>query len=107
MKLDLLAAQRGGGWQDRNLGKRTRELLCGFNQRRALQRALSRTGPQARSLLDLPSLGAVTRQQLRLALGDVSELAFKGFGDTGVKRAPRLAQQGAISRLLHQGCLNR
>jgi hypothetical protein len=32
-------------------------------------------------------------------------LAFKGFGDTGVKRAPRLAQQGAISRLLHQGML--
>jgi hypothetical protein len=46
-----------------------------------------------------------TRQQLRLALGDLRELALKGFGDTGVKRASRLAQQCAISRVLHQAML--
>ena len=55
-------------------------------------------------LFDLPSLGAVMRQQLRLALGRLRELAFKGFGDAGVKRAPRLPQQSAIGRVL---CLKR
>ncbi len=45
------------------------------------------------------------RQDLGLALGDLGELAFKGFGDTGVKRASRLAQQRAIGRVLHQGML--
>ena len=53
-------------------------------------------------LFDQPSLGAVTRQEFRLVLGNVSELAFEGFGDAGVKRASRLAQQGAIGRVLHQ-----
>ena len=81
------------------------KLLCGFDQRRALQRPLSRFAPQVRGLLDQPGLGAVTRQQLRLVLGDLRELAFKGFGDTGVKRASRLAQQRAIGRVLHQRML--
>jgi hypothetical protein len=35
----------------------------------------------------MPMPLAVTRQQLRLTLGDFRELAFKGFGDAGVKRA--------------------
>ena len=69
------------------------------------QRPLSRFAPQARSLLDQAGLGAVTRQQLRLVLGDFRELAFEGFGDAGVKRASRLAQQRAIGRVLHQGML--
>jgi len=38
----------------------------------------------------------MTRQQLRLALGDLRELALKDFGDTGVQRAPWFAQQRAI-----------
>ena len=105
LKLDLLATQRGRGGQGRDLVEGARELLCGFDQRRALQRPLSRFAPQARGLLDQPSLGAVTRQQLRLALGNLGELAFEGFGDAGVKRASRLAQQRAIGRVLHQGVL--
>ena len=105
LKLDLLAAQRRRGRQRRDLIKRARELLYGFNQRRALQRPLSRLAPEARSLLDQPSLGAVTRQQFGLALGDLRELAFKSFGDAGVERASRLAQQRAIGRVLHQRML--
>ena len=76
LKLDLLATQRGRGGQGRDLVEGARELLYGFNQRRALQRPLSRFAPQARSLLDQASLGAVTRQQLRLALGNLRELAL-------------------------------
>jgi hypothetical protein len=34
----------------------------------------------------------VTRQQLRLTLGDLRELALKRLGDASVKRASRLAQ---------------
>ena len=77
LKIDLLATQRGRGWQGRDLVEGARELLYGFDQRRALQRPLSRFAPQARRLLDLPSFGAVTRQQLWLALADVGELAFE------------------------------
>ena len=105
LKFDLLAAQRRRAGQLRNLLKSTSELRCSFDQRRALQRSLSRFAPQARGLIDQPSLGAMMRQQLRLALGDLGELAFKGFGDTGVKRASWLAQQRAIGRVLHQGML--
>ena len=47
----------------------------------------------------------MTRQQLRLVLGNIGELAFEGFGDAGVKRASRLAQQRAVGRVLHQGVL--
>jgi hypothetical protein len=33
----------------------------------------------------------MTRQQLRLVLGNLRELAFKDLGDAGVKGAPGLA----------------
>ena len=105
LKLDLLATQRGRGGQGRDLVERTRELLRSFDQRRALQRPLSRLAPEARRLLDQPGLGAVTRQQLGLVLGNLRELAFEGFGDAGMKRAARLAQQRAIGRVLHQRVL--
>ena len=62
LKLDLLAAQRVRDGQGRNLGKRTRELRHSLNERRTLQRPLSRFAPQPRGLLDLPGLGVVTRQ---------------------------------------------
>jgi hypothetical protein len=42
------------------------------------------------------------RQQLRLALGDVGELLFGGFRDTGMKRAPRLDH--ALLSLADIGC---
>ena len=48
---------------------------------------------KAGSFRDKPSLGAVTRQQLGLVLGNLDELAFEGFGDTRMKRASRLAQE--------------
>ena len=82
--LICFATQRGGGWQGRNLGNGSRELLYGFNQRRALQRPLSRLAPQDHGFLDQPSFGAMSRQQLWLALGDVREPAVDDFGDAGV-----------------------
>ena len=45
------------------------------------------------------------RQQIGLAIGDVWKLAFDRFGDPGMKRASRLAQQRAIGRVLHQRML--
>src|SRR5215471_14220166 len=105
LKPNLLASELGSGRQGLDLGKRTSELLCGFNQRRALQRPLSRSAPEARGLLDQAGLGAVTRQQLRLTLGDIRELAPECFGDTSVKRASWLAQQRAIGGVPHQGML--
>jgi hypothetical protein len=36
------------------------------------------------------------------SLGNLGEFTFHGFGDAGVKRAPRLAQQSAIGRVLYQ-----
>jgi hypothetical protein len=44
----------------------------------------------------------VTRQNLRLVLGDFSELTFEGAGDAGMQCASRLAQQSAIGRVLNQ-----
>ena len=44
----------------------------------------------------------MSRQQLWLVLGNFRELGFKGFGDTGVKRASRLTQQRAIGRILYR-----
>ena len=45
LKLDLFAAQRGRGGQGRDLVESACELLYGLNQRRALQRPLSRFAP--------------------------------------------------------------
>ena len=45
LKLDLLAAQRGRGGQSRHLVEGPGELRYGLNQRRALQRPLSRLAP--------------------------------------------------------------
>jgi hypothetical protein len=44
----------------------------------------------------------VTRQQLRLTLGYLGELVFKGFSTSGVKRTSWLPQQGTIGRILNQ-----
>src|SRR5262245_62991865 len=83
------------------------ELLCGFNQRRAPRRPLPRFAPKPRGFLDLPRLGAVTRQQLGLILRDLRELTFEGFGDSGMKRTSRLAQQRAVSRIPYQCMLEK
>ena len=55
LKLDLLATQRRRCRQSGDLAEGARELLCGFCQRRALQRPLSRFAPKDRRLLDQPA----------------------------------------------------
>ena len=100
----LICSRRSAGrcGQGRDLVECARKLSSRFDQRGALQRPLSGFAPKARGLLDQPSFGAVTRQNLRLVLSDVSEVAFEGFGDASVQRTSRLAQKGAVSRILDQ-----
>ena len=105
LKLDLLATQRGVAvkvtiWSRARVSCAT----ASTNAERASDRCPA-LAPQARGLLDQPGLGAVTRQQLRLALGDRRELALEGFGDAGMQRAARFAQQRAVGRVLHQSML--
>jgi hypothetical protein len=102
-KLDLFATQSRRGRQGRDLVKRPFELLYPFKKRGSRQRSLSGFAPQGRRLLDQSGFGAVTGQQLRLTLGNFRELVFKSFGDAGVQRASRLAQQRAVGCVLHQG----
>src|SRR5262249_58847918 len=52
-------------------------------------------------------LSVMTRNQLGLALGDLRELTFEGFRDSGMKRTSRLAQQRAVGRLPYQYMLER
>ena len=100
-KLDPFVTQRGSGGQGRDLVEGARELLCGFNQRRALQRPLSCLAPEARRLLDQAGLGTVPGQQLRLVRGNLRELTLERLSDAGVERASRPAQQHAVGRILH------
>ena len=60
LKFDLLSAQCRGRWQFFNLGEGSRELLDGFNQRRAIERSLSGLPPLARGVRDKPSFGEMT-----------------------------------------------
>src|SRR5262249_31882746 len=107
LKLDFFATQGGRGRQGRDLVERTPELFRGFDERRALGRPQSGFAPQRRGFLDLPCLGAVTRQQLGLILRDLGELTFEGFRDSGMKRTSRLAQQCAVSRIPYQCMLEK
>ena len=102
LKLDLFVTQGGSAGQGRDLVERTPELFYGFNQRRPLRRPLSRFAPQHRSFFDLPGLGTMARQLLGLVLGDLRELTFEGFGNSGMKRTSRLAQQRTVSRVPYQ-----
>ena len=61
-------------------------LLYSFDQRRTLQHRCPAL-PQKPAALSISSLSAVTRQLLRLALGDVGELTFQCFGYAGVQGA--------------------
>ena len=56
-------------------------------------------------LVELAGLSAVTRQHFRLILGNFRKATFEGFSNGGMKRAPRLAQQRAISRVLYERVL--
>ena len=91
-KLDLLPAQLGRAGQCRELIKSPGELRHSLYQRRPRQRPLSGFAPQACGLLDQPSLGAMTRQQLWLVFGNLSELILDCFGNTSVQRPSRLTQ---------------
>jgi hypothetical protein len=51
-KIDPFATQRRCHLHGRNLATGARELFDGFDQRRALQRLLSRLAPQAYGLLN-------------------------------------------------------
>src|SRR5262249_5463666 len=76
LKLDLLTPHRGRRGQGPRSGKRTSELLNGFDERRARQRTQARFSPQVCSLLGQTGLGAVTRQQLWLTFGNLRKLAL-------------------------------
>src|SRR5262249_26921681 len=58
-------------------------------------------------LCHIVRLSVMTRNQLGLALGDLRELTFEGFGDSGMKRMSRLAQQRAVGRIPYQYMLER
>ena len=103
--LICFTTQRGRGRQRCDQRKRARKLLDGFNQRRARQRPLSGLTPQTGRFLDQASLGAVTSQNLRLVLGDVSELTFEDVRDVSMKSATRLSQQRSVGRVLHKRML--
>jgi hypothetical protein len=68
---------------------------------------LCRLCPKANGLLDETRLCAVTRQQFGLVLGSLGEVVLKGFGDSGVKRTSRFAQQRAVGGALNKSCLKR
>ena len=93
LKLDLLATQRGRGRQGRDLVEGPCELLCGFNQRRSLQRPLSRFAPPFDRGLGQARLGEVMRQQLRLGRSGGGELVAQNLANAAVQNlAPALEQ---------------
>src|SRR6516162_10773420 len=47
----------------------------------------------------------MTRQQLRLVLANLGELVFNRLCDASVQRTSRLAQKGAVGRILDQRVL--
>ena len=63
--------------------------------------------PEAGGLLDQFRLSAVTREQLRLVLGDVRKLALDSLSDASVQGASRLAQERAVGRILYQRVLKK
>ena len=44
----------------------------------------------------------MARQQFGSALGNLGELALKGFNNAGMKSASRLTQKGAVGRVLDE-----
>ena len=105
LKLDLLATQRGRGGQGRDLVKRTCELLCGFNQRRALQRPLSRFAPPFDRSLGQARLREVMREQLRLGRSGGGKLVAQNLGDAAVQDLAPALEQILVSRVLDQRVL--
>jgi hypothetical protein len=96
LKLDFIAMPRRRGRQGRRLREGVPELLRSLYRCRTVQRPLPRLSPKTSRLFNLTGLRRVTCQQLRPTLGSLRELALKSFYNTGMKRAPRLAQKGAV-----------
>ena len=92
LEFDFFPTQRGRDGQCRDLDEGLGKLGQSLHERRAIERPLSCCAPKACRFLDLPGLGAVTRQQFWLTLGDLREPALKRLGDASVKRPSRLAQ---------------
>src|SRR5262245_1956903 len=76
-------------------------------QRRVRQRAVSGDRQITDRLCHVARLSAMTRNELGLVLGDLRELTFEGFGDSGMKRTSWLAQQRAVSRIPYEHMLER
>ena len=105
LKLDLFATQRGSAGQGRNLVEGARELLCGFDQRRALQRPLSRFAPPFDGRFGHARLGEVMRQQLRFGRSGAGELVAQGLADAAVQNLAPALEQILISRVLNERVL--
>src|SRR6516165_5045040 len=105
LQLEFRASQCRGSGQAGNLSERAFELLGSFDQRGTDQRPPSRLAPKRGGSFDQACFGAVARQQLRLAVGDVRKSAFQDSRNPRMQRAARLAQQGTVGSVLHQSML--
>src|SRR5262245_21106567 len=85
LKSDLLTAQRGCAGYTGYQVESTRELLCGLDQRRALQRPLSCLAPPFDGRFDEPGLSEVMRQQLRRGRAGGGKIIAQGFADAAVQ----------------------
>ena len=104
-KLDLFATQRGGARQGRNLIEGARELFNGFDQRRALQRPLSRFAPPFDRRFGKASLGEVMRQQLWLGRSGDGDVVAQHLGDAAVQNLAPALEQILIGRVLYERVL--
>ena len=102
LKLDLLATQRGSGRQGRDLVQGSGELRRGFNQRRALQRPLSRLRPPFDGRFGEARLAEVMCQQLGLDRSGGGEIIAQDLGDAAVQNLAPAFEQVLISRILDQ-----
>lgn len=107
LKLDFLAAQVGRARQGRDHVERAFELLLRLDQSRTLRGALSGFPPQRRGFLVMSRLGAVTRHDLGLVLGDLAELLLEGLSDSSMKLASWRPQQRPYAASCTSARLNR
>jgi hypothetical protein len=103
LQIGLLASQLWRPWRGSDERQRALQLLDGFDQRRTGERMSPGGSPQPGSPFELPSLSTVARQKLRLVLRNVGKLSVEDIRDPGVQRAPGLAQQSTVGRILNKG----
>ena len=102
LKLDLLATQRGSGGQGRDLIQSTGELGYRLNQRRALQRLLSRLAPPFDRGFDQARLGKVMRQQLGFERSGGRDSVEQDLANAAVQNLTPALEQILISRFLDE-----